>query len=814
MSDALLSSYVRVCPSCGAESAAEVMRCVCGALLTGVDLQAQGQGNALPVPRPVPAPTPLPLGRTGPQGGAGERICPHQDCGQPNPAGSVRCRYCDRSLEPAGDVAAAAGLLRLPAVLAARHRVIRPFPSTGAEAELLLLEPSAGGPPVVAKIYRGGLIPKAGVRQRLQGLESRYRVETLESGVADGHYFELMEYCAGGSLKDLARNGPLPLGTLHAVAAQVAAALAAVHAAGLVHRDLKPDNILLRSREPLRLVLADFGIASVLDATQRFTGTARTLHYGAPEGLSGIVDAKTDYWALGILLLEMALGRHPFAGLSDAVILHHLATRRVDASGVEDAGLRKLLRGLLLRDPALRWGGTEVDRWLAHDSSQAEPAEPDLAGFQAPYRLGGELCQNQQQLATAFARHWREAVSDLGNGQLLAWFRDVQKDQDTVRLLLGMRQERALHVDVQLLRLMLHLAPGIPPVWRGEGIELRAVLSRADQALKGDESAELWLDALHQHRVLEAYAAAGNAELAEIARRWDEACQGFEQAWTSLRALLSNARRHETADYDELVYGDGGASKPSLLPLHARLLAAAFDPRWLERLRLRLSEELVRLRVACPWMEHLGAPAQMPAAQCLALEALMPEARAAMQKQRESEQQQALNALRERDAMQSRMAGALADLLRCCEVRGFSIVRSEALLAAVEAFQGELARMRGEPQLWSTTLAVRARRVEPSARRLQALLFGVAQSRAINEGWMSSRVSSAVLGVVVMGFLGGGAWLGGAALAGAGGLLAWRLLPPYFVRRDIRAVVLKMRVTLRSAPPGASEHAITESSRP
>jgi serine/threonine protein kinase len=99
---------------------------------------------------------------------------------------------------------------------------------------------------------------------------------------------------------------------LRAILLELDSAVSSVHQAGLLHRDLKPENILIRTKEPLDLILTDFGIASALDATQKLTGTARTLHYAAPETLSGVISTKADYWALGMILLEALTGRHPF----------------------------------------------------------------------------------------------------------------------------------------------------------------------------------------------------------------------------------------------------------------------------------------------------------------------------------------------------------------------------------------------------------------------------------------------------------------------------------------------------------------------
>ncbi|MEP6701900.1 MAG: protein kinase, partial [Betaproteobacteria bacterium] len=490
-----VTEYVRICPTCRVENAPEVMRCACGAILAGIDV-VRKDSSPIAEPSTTAAGAALSSGES--------LVCQYSDCGQASPPGSTICAYCNRALDGPAQNLAPKSLLNLPAILAARFRLVRSLPAKGSEAELLIVEPNAGGPEQIAKIYRQGIAPRADVQARIAQIDPRRRVQILESGFADGHAYELMEYCVHGSLRDRMQCGPLAGAELHSMIQQLAAAIASVHAAGLVHRDLKPENVLVRSLDPLELVLTDFSIASVLEGTQRFTGVARTLPYAAPESLSGVIDGKSDYWALGMIVLEAVSGTHPFAGLSEAVILHQLTTRNVDVTAVVDRNVRKLLRGLLLREPQTRWGESALARWLAGDPTLPEPFElGPAAGFSEPYRLGEVVCTTPEQLAVALATHWREGIADLGNSQLVQWFRGVQKDHNVVRLLIELRHERQLHVDVQLLKLILYLAPGIPPVWRGESIALPAILAHASQALEGDVEASHWLHALYQHRVLE-----------------------------------------------------------------------------------------------------------------------------------------------------------------------------------------------------------------------------------------------------------------------------------------------------------------------
>jgi serine/threonine-protein kinase len=191
-------------------------------------------------------------------------------------------------------------------------------------------------------------------------LDTRHVVPILELGRSHGRAYLAMPFYAGGSLGlRLRALGPLAVDETVDLAAQLARGLDALHARGVLHRDVKPSNVLLDGKGTA--ALTDFGLARSADST-RLTAEGQLLgtpHYLAPELIEGQeATRKSDVYALGCVLYECLVGEPPFSGRGVAEIgFAHLAEappdpreRRPELS----VGIAQALLATLEKDPAAR----------------------------------------------------------------------------------------------------------------------------------------------------------------------------------------------------------------------------------------------------------------------------------------------------------------------------------------------------------------------------------------------------------------------------------------------------------------------------
>lgn len=349
-----------------------------------------------------------------------------------------------RLVEPEGGSLAA----RLSEALRGRYRIDGRI-GVGGMAEVYRAMDLRHERLVALKVLRPALAAILGSRRFLAEIKTTANLQhphilpLYDSGEADGLLFYVMPYVEGESLRQrLDRESQLPVDEAVRIVSGVAEALDFAHRRGVVHRDIKPGNVLLVDGRP---VVSDFGIALALGAAggERLTQTGLTLgspHYMSPEQAMGEahVGPSTDIWALGCLLHEMLIGEPPFTGSTPQVVLGkivaceppsatlirptvpsnvdaaiHKALQRVPADrfgrgaefiealrdrgfrerndehtggALEDRSAGRVIRGLVASTVLL----TALSGWLIlHRSGPSQPPGPERFEFDAPGALGG-----------------------------------------------------------------------------------------------------------------------------------------------------------------------------------------------------------------------------------------------------------------------------------------------------------------------------------------------------------------------------------------------------------------------------------------
>ncbi|OSP39670.1 serine/threonine protein kinase, partial [Streptomyces sp. 13-12-16] len=184
-------------------------------------------------------------------------------------------------------------------------------------------------------------------------------VQVFDQGTDGAYVYLAMEYIAGCTLRDVLRErGALQPRAALDILEPVLAALGAAHRAGFVHRDMKPENVLIG--DDGRVKVADFGLVRAVDSVTNTTGTVLgTVSYLAPEQIeNGVADPRVDVYACGILLYEMLTGEKPHDGDSPAIVLYKHLHDDVPAPSAAVPGmayeLDELVASATARNPEVR----------------------------------------------------------------------------------------------------------------------------------------------------------------------------------------------------------------------------------------------------------------------------------------------------------------------------------------------------------------------------------------------------------------------------------------------------------------------------
>jgi len=310
-------------------------------------------------------------------------------------------------------VSGAAELSRVVSALAGRYGVEREI-GRGGMAVVYLARDQAHDRPVAVKVLRPELDAAIGSDRFLREIAVLARLThphilpILDSGANDGVLYYVMPYVAGESLRSrLQREGQLPVDDALRVGEQLLEALSHAHASGVIHRDVKPENILLSHGHVL---LADFGIARAVDATaaEGLTATGMSIGtpaYMSPEQAAGsrTLDPRSDLYSAACVIYEMLAGEPPFTGPTPQAILARRLSQAVPSLAILrdnlPAGVEPALVRALARAPADRFGSAaEFAAALRSGSLIARPQR-----WRRPALVAGVLLLTA---AAAFGASW------------------------------------------------------------------------------------------------------------------------------------------------------------------------------------------------------------------------------------------------------------------------------------------------------------------------------------------------------------------------------------------------------------------------
>lgn len=333
----------------------------------------------------------------------------------------------------------------------------------------------------VLTLYQKGEEPDPSIYQVLQLIPTDHVPEFYETGRWENRAWHVTELLEGGSLSQFIQQGdfwqPYEIPKL---VEEMGQAIAAFTEHGLRHRNLCPVNLLIRSRDPLDIVVIEYGSASLSEFDLDIVTPLDISRYSAPETLAGGVSAASDWWSLGVILLEQLTQGRCFSQIHDNAFLIQVMTNGVDLPDYLEPNLQLLLRGLLCRDRFLRWQWPQVSAWLEGKAVQAPQAVE--ADTQAQYHqvqfVGQQFSQPDAFAMVAGEQaHWDDAVQFLLRGELTSWLAKFDNSEEQLKQLQGILDNSNLqdgtakseiNQDIKLTLALKILNPNMPFIYRGE----------------------------------------------------------------------------------------------------------------------------------------------------------------------------------------------------------------------------------------------------------------------------------------------------------------------------------------------------------
>lgn len=320
--------------------------------------------------------------------------------------------------------------LSLGQVLCGKYSVVKKMDVVTGEADLYLVE--YNNVQYVAKIYRRKMAIKPEISQKLMNIKSKYVAAIYETGEVNGFPIEIIPYYKYGSLQgrkytyEQLKRDVIP---------SLNEGLKVLHDNGILHKDLKPSNIMVGDNLK-DVAIIDFGISSAREDNNTIivTKTGMTPEYSAPETFRNLFLEESDYYSLGITLYELFCGYTPYNNMEQEAIEQYISVQRIPFPDDMPEDLQNLIAACTYYDitnrknesnPNRRWTYEEVKKWC-NGIEQVIPGEGignTRVGDMNPYKFMGETYVEVAELTKALSLNWDEGKKQLFRGILSGFFK-------------------------------------------------------------------------------------------------------------------------------------------------------------------------------------------------------------------------------------------------------------------------------------------------------------------------------------------------------------------------------------------------------
>lgn len=326
-------------------------------------------------------------------------------------------------------------LVREGATILDKYVVTRRLEVASGEADLYLC--TCNHKDYVAKIYKRQFAIKQEVINALLKIDSPYVAKLHETGIHNGYPVEILPYYENGSLQGKTFTEDE---LVRWIIPNINEGLRAIHEAGIIHKDLKPSNIMLNS-DGETVSIIDFGISSAVEGNKTLlvTKTGMTPEYSAPETFKNIFYEGSDYYSFGITLFELFCGYTPYANMQPEEIEQFVSVQRIPFPEEMPTLLQDFISALTYYDisfrknknnPNRRWTYEEVLKWLNGEPLviPGEGVGNVGKGAMPAYQFLGESYTDPALLVAAFAKNWEAGKKQLFRGYITAHFRTYNQD--------------------------------------------------------------------------------------------------------------------------------------------------------------------------------------------------------------------------------------------------------------------------------------------------------------------------------------------------------------------------------------------------